>query len=153
MLNFGGLSGGDNKCQTRANDPDNNPATLDGLGGTWQAWLSTSDVDAINRIPDDEYRLVDKITVVANSKGDLTDGTLDAPINKNEKGIVNNNDYVWTGTTDQGLRTMGTCISWTAGTPFGAYVGITSSMTSTWTYSAGVASCGGESLRLYCFEQ
>ncbi|HYB99566.1 MAG TPA: DUF1554 domain-containing protein [Candidatus Limnocylindrales bacterium] len=145
--NIGGLAGGDAFCQARANAAN--------LGGTWRAWLSTSTVDAKDRIPDAEYRLVNGRVVVANNKADLTDGSIDANIELDESGIVRTPD-VWTGTDGFGVKIAGSnCVDWTNGTvtwsgrqgkndfPVGS---------ATWT-SHGVVSCHIASLRLYCFEE
>lgn len=62
---LGGLSGADALCQTRAN--------AGGLGSTWKAWLSTSSVNAKDRVVDATYVRLDGV-VVASNKADLTDG-------------------------------------------------------------------------------
>jgi hypothetical protein len=49
---FGGLAGGDAICQARAD-----AATL---GGTWRAWLSTSTVDARDRIVGAQYQQLER---------------------------------------------------------------------------------------------
>lgn len=88
--NLGGLAGADAKCQQLA--------TAAGLGGTYKAWLSDSTTDARDRLTHATvpYRLVDG-TTVANDFTDLTDGSLDAPINRAENGTVVG-DRPWTGT-------------------------------------------------------
>ena len=79
QANLGGLAGADAICQAAAVAAE--------LGGTdWTAWLSDSTGNAIDRIPDGQYRLVDGITQVADDKADLTDGFLKAAINLNEDG-------------------------------------------------------------------
>jgi hypothetical protein len=77
--NLGGLAGADTSCMAAARD-----SAL--AGASWAAWLSDDVRDAIDRIPfpDAEYQLLDG-TVVANDLADLTDGTLDAPIDLDEK--------------------------------------------------------------------
>jgi hypothetical protein len=78
---LGGLSGADDKCQTLALNA--------GLLGTFKAWISGSSTseearDRMSRA-DVAYRRVDFVKV-ADGWPDLTDGTLDAPINVNESG-------------------------------------------------------------------
>src|SRR5262245_2730644 len=59
-----GLHGADNLCGLAA--------TAAGLGGTWTAWLSSSTVDAIDRINDvGPWYLVDRCTLVFNNKASI----------------------------------------------------------------------------------
>lgn len=138
---FGGLAGGDAKCQGFANAAK--------LGGTWKAWLSTSTVDAKDRIPDAEYRLVDLSTVVASSKADLLDGALAAKITMDELG-AQRGSYVWTGTNNGGTSTGGNCNGWNS-LAQNISVGNNTNL-SQWSDSTTIGACGN-SLRLYCFEQ
>lgn len=106
--NLGGLNGADSICTNAANDA--------GLSGNWTAWLSTSGADARDRIQDAEYRLVDG-TVVANDLNDLTDGSLDHPIDVDANGaIVGESVAVWTGTVPAGTVSENTCTNWTSDT-------------------------------------
>ena len=84
------------------------------------AWLSTMDepglggspgVDAIDRIPDGRYELLDG-TVIADDKADLTDGFLKAPIGLNEFGSPWEAN-VWTGTQPDGTDAGENCSNWT----------------------------------------
>ena len=77
-FDFGNLAGGDALCQERAEAV--------GLNGTWTAWLSDDNTDAIDRIPDGEYQLLSGAGVIADNKDDLTDGSLKAPIFEDEFG-------------------------------------------------------------------
>ncbi len=139
--NFGGLAGGDAKCQQHANAAK--------LGGTWRAWLSTASVDAKDRIPDAEYRLVDLATVVAASKADLLDGTLSAPITMDELG-ARRGSYVWTGSNNDGTSTGGNCNGWMS---LAQNIGLGNNVDATlWSSSGTIGACGN-SLRLYCFEE
>ena len=128
---LGGLAGGDEAC--------NNAATAAGLSGNWIAWLSDETIDARNRIPDGEYRLVDGTTIVANDLADLTDGMLTAPIDQDEHGNPWSPN-VWTGTQPDGtlyLNIVGfgdTCLDWTISTNSrNAVVGNSSSTDGNWT--------------------
>ena len=92
----GGLAGGDAICQARADDAM--------LGGTWTAWLSTTSVNAIDRITDAPYFLVDLTTQIATDKAALLAGPLMAGINQTESGVVPSTSAIgiWTGTLSTG---------------------------------------------------
>ena len=76
---MGGLSGADAICQGEADRA--------GLGGTFVAWLSTSDTDARDRVDDVLYRRLDG-QLVAVDLNDLTDGSIANPINLDVDGGV-----------------------------------------------------------------
>jgi len=140
---FGGLAGGDAICQERAE--------AKGLNGTWTAWLSDDNADAIDRIPDGEYQLVDG-TVIADDKADLTDGTLKAPINLDEFGFPDG-IQVWTGTDAEGTGTDENCNNWTVSVgDADADSGWSTEINSSWTKRDLPISCtGGAKSSLYCF--
>ena len=73
---LGGLAGADGICARLANS--------EGFGGSWKAWLSNSTVSAKDRVRDGKYVLVYGGDVIANSKEDLTDGTIAVRINVTE---------------------------------------------------------------------
>lgn len=140
----GSLDGMDDYCLDRAMEA--------GLDGFWVAWASDSTNDAADRILDAEYRLLDG-TVVANDLADLTDGSLDHPINRNENNQVVTQDFnfpvVWTGTLTDGTRSnVDTCDDWSDGGASGVKGDLTST-TSTWTED-GTEGCDALA-RLYCF--
>lgn len=112
---------------------------------------------AAERIPDGEYQLLDG-TVVANDKADLTDGSLDAPINRDESdnGPVEGN--VWTGTIADGTGGgVGTCTVWTTNDPgTRGRVGNSAETDQKWSdLGEGDVNTGGNSCdtlnHLYCF--
>ena len=120
--------------------------------GNWAAWLSTTFTDASGRIPEGEYQLLDG-TVVANDKADLTDGTLDAPIDLTENQTrLDPGQNVWTGTDDDGTNAgLGTCLNWFSTSDADtARVGEAGKADGTWT-DFGDDSCDKEN-HLYCFE-
>ena len=142
--NFGGLAGADTACTTAATNAN--------LPGDWTAWLSDGPTDAVDRILDAEYQLLDG-TVVANNKADLTDGTLDAPINQDEHGNTLSAGFiVWTATDIDGTFGLsGNCVNWTtASNANTAQTGLLDSATATWTDAGGGAPCN-TTHRLYCF--
>lgn len=162
--NLGGLAGADAKCQQLADAAE--------LDGTFKAWLSDSTTDARDRLTQATvpYRLVDG-TTVANDFTDLTDGSLAAPINRNEQnGTVG--ERPWTGTNSAGEACFqasgGTCNltvpdpvgggiprlaceDWTTTAGVGEAVVGQAATSSAWT-SEGDRRCS-DNLRLYCIQQ
>jgi hypothetical protein len=165
--NLGGLAGADQFCETRAAAAD-----LSGTG-TWTAWLSDDAEDAIGRIPDGQYTLVDG-TVIADDKNDLTDSMLNAAINLDEFGGGAGASSVWTGTQPDGTSVppdsvfgkSSNCSNWTSseqetsctagGDDNCAVRGNRSSMDATWTFvgtpgtSGALTGCSVPN-SLYCF--
>ncbi len=169
--NLGGITGGDQKCQTSANSAN--------LGGSWKAWLSDSNTDAKNRIPDAKYVRIDGQTI-ANSKAILTSNIgnnfLQNPIDIDERGNiyssshngVGQNPEVWTGTEYNGTKIFGTasngtqavvdCSDWTTNAS-NLSTGVTGLSNITfgvgWTRNAfgGVGTLCYRQASLYCFEQ
>ena len=138
---LGGTSGADTLCT--------NLAASAGLGGTWSAWLSTSTVDAADRIDPTgaPYALVDG-TVVANDLADLLDGSVASPINRDENGSPVASD-VWTGTLQDGTAQGFDCGAWTSAAGTG-HCGAASQSDFRWTNNV-TPPCGA-GLRVYCFE-
>ena len=144
QANLGGLAGADAICQRRA--------AAAGLPGTdWTAWLSDSTENAIDRIPDGQYQLVDGTTQVADDKADLTDGFLKAAINLDEFGQPWGG-LVWTGTEEDGTDTGSNCINWTDNsTGFGGSYGAAGAKDVDWTKLPYDTALCSERYHLYCF--
>jgi hypothetical protein len=89
---------------------------------------------------------------VADSKADLTDGSIFTSINLTETGAYYENYGAWSGTTNDGLKTTNHCSNWTVGTvaSTGSY-GTTGVAGSGWSGSAGGGDCS-YALSLRCFE-
>lgn len=141
--NLGGLAGGDQKCQTRADAA--------GLSGTWKAWLSDDNTSVSDRLThnNDQYVRLDG-QAIANNWDDLIDGSLIRPININESGVLLGDGFsVWTGTTAAGISSTD-CSSWSSTSGSGRR-GSYNATNSDWTY-LGTTTCS-VSLHLYCFEQ
>jgi hypothetical protein len=138
-----GLDGADNLCTQAAIDA--------GLEGAWTAWVSQDSVDVVDRMFDAEFQLLDG-TVVANNLADLTDGTLDAAIDLDEKFDTVSAASVWTATeTDGRYGGSGTCDSWTSSDVGNSgLVGKPSAVDADWTDVGGGNSCE-KANRLYCF--
>ena len=147
--NLGGLAGADALCQESADDAS--------LSGTYKAWLSSSTVDARDRLTHGfgAYKLPTG-TVVAVSWADLVDGSLFNPINVTETGGAGN-PSVWTSTTPSGqLQHQGggtPCLDWTSNSAgLDVAQGRSGFSNSDWTTGGQVAVCSTLAA-LYCFEQ
>jgi hypothetical protein len=142
--NFGGLAAADALCQAEG--------TTNFGAGTYMAWLSDDSATAADRLNHSEvsYRLPSG-TTVADDWSDLTDGSLDSPINQTATG-ASATGYVWTGTVHNGNGSLSPCLNWTSnsGSEFGP-VGDTSAVDSTWSFYSAVLCNGSHSL--YCLEQ
>src|SRR3990172_6255506 len=104
--NIGSLATANSICQSNA--------TAAGLSGTFRAWLSTDSVNARTNIapsnPSLPYRLPDGVTQIAANFTDLTDGTINVPINRyanNTTVVFNPDSNVRTGTTATGFNIPG----------------------------------------------
>jgi hypothetical protein len=141
---FGFLMAADGACSELAGAA--------GLQGLWGAWLSDGSTEAEDRIIDAaQYVLVDG-TVIANSKADLLDGNLDAPIQVDENGDTVSGDFeVWTGTEIDGTNSgVDNCDDWTGNSSRDSgQSGRADAMGPTWT-EAGEEDCDLFN-RLYCF--
>jgi hypothetical protein len=142
---LGGIDGADQKCQQLAEDA--------GLPGLYSAWLSDSTTSPAQRFIKNKapYMLVDG-TAIADDWNDLTDGSLDAPINRDENNNVVSRS-VWTNTNANGtLNGDLSCQGWTFGMggDFGG-VGNSSETDDDWTLEA-FSFCAA-TLSLYCFQQ
>lgn len=122
-----GLEGGDNLCQYHADEA--------GLGGKWVAWLSTSSVDAIDRIPDvGPWYFVDQCTEVFASKAAISIEGPKVEIRADEHGAQQIRS-AWTGTDRYGKRDYWHCSDWATNSSF--KLGIAAvhyvSLPNTWT--------------------
>lgn len=156
---FGGLAGGDAFCASRA--------TAAGLSGTYKAWLSTTTTSASSRLTHytGPYKLVTG-TTIANNWTDLTDGSLAAPIDRDEFGAIKVS-YTWTGTDESGNSLGYDCSGWTntvsSCTPACVtWWGDNSDSDCRWTrqgvlnnncVTVGVAACSNTNISLYCIQQ
>jgi hypothetical protein len=116
-----------------------------GLTGSFKAWMSTDNVDAINRIAGGRY-INEKAQPIASSKADLTDGTIQNPID-----VSGNQTYVWTGTKSDGTASTDNCEEWTVSSSSSALVGLSDKTDKGWTENK-ILVCGYSFLPIYCFE-
>ena len=140
--NFGGLAGADDLCATRASDA--------GLQGTFLAWLST-DADPVGeRLAQSTgpYVRTDGAQIAADW-ADLTDGSIDVPINRDEDGNQVGGD-VWTGTLAAGTTAPAICSGWDTTASTGR-CGDSGSTDSSWTDN--ITPPCTTNLRLYCVQQ
>lgn len=152
---IGSLDAADQECR--------GAALVAGLRTTkWVAWMSNGSQDAIDRVRDVPYTLVDG-TPVVRDKAQLRSGQLLSPIHLTENGqeapTAPEEVRVWTGTGSDGTATSpDTCLDWTSSSlvDFGV-LGFLGSSDASWTRAPGaVQPAGGwgcQTLgRLYCFE-
>lgn len=143
--NLGGAAGGDAICNTRA--------TAAGFSGNFKAWLGTSSSSAAARMTGytTNYILPDG-TTVANNFTDLTDGSLDIRINRNELNAAVGNTNVWTGANGSGVATANTCTDWTtSSSTIRGTIGRTDRVDNGWS-NYNVHYCN-QTRRLYCVQQ
>ncbi len=142
--NFGSLAGADAICDARAQEAGLLPAQ------GYKAWLSTTTVDAITRLDDQRFTLVDGRDV-AQTLVDLTDGLLMAPIELTEQGAVLHNP-VWTSTLESGTLTPGNvnCNDWSSNSAADPANGGMSQLVDRWSSTFGNDTCDSNG-PLYCF--
>ena len=149
---FDGLFGADQKCQALAALADLKRPTQ------YKAWLSDSAESPAERFHHSpgRYQLLTGVKI-ADSWEDLTDGTLDNPINITELGELLDDVGVFTNTgiSGKGMDPMYSCDNWNAaGLEYKTWTGTNGHTNSEWTDSAifNPSPCGAYSY-LYCFEQ
>lgn len=141
--NIGGVAGADAIC--------NNAAKAAGLPGSYVAWISTQNTNAIDRVvANGPWQLVDG-TEIAASKAALAGGNLPKQFNKDEKGNVlpAAEDRVWTGTGPNGMFNSADCNGW-GGTAGGGLVGEAEQRNGNWTSLINEACT--EVNRVYCLQ-
>jgi hypothetical protein len=142
---LGGLAGADAICQQRAQAVN--------LSGTFRAWLSTENVDAIDRLSGARgWVRVDGVPVV-DSLEDLAAGRLLNPIRIDERGGDVGNVFVVTSTRGNGTRhsSYNTCDDWTSTSTAGfSGHGLSHAGAGMFTIFGGTGCSVAR--RLYCFE-
>lgn len=146
--NIGGLAGADAFCQGLAD--------MAGLPGTYRVWLSDSTGSPSTRFTRSTIPWVmpsgsNGGIILADSWGDLTDGTIDARFVWTETGVEVSNNIPFTNTTGAGEHWNGNdCSDWTSTAGNGAY-GNTGGTDVTWTQSGTGGACTVVH-RYYCFQ-
>lgn len=145
---LGGLTGGDTKCS--------DAATGAGLNGTWKAWLSTTTVNAIDRLVEVGAWVDLQGAAAFASKNAITNGP-SSGLWYDERGSGLSSDNIWTGTNSSGTYQWGVimappCDEWTsASMQSGARIGQVGRSGSEWTSYSGTT-CD-QTAHLLCFEQ
>lgn len=150
LVGAGGLAGADGACESAAQGA--------GLGGTWKAWLSTTSVNAIDRVDDVGPWYDLEGTLIFHDKANLTTSPL-AGLWIDETGTYLPSDNIWTGTGFGGkyVEDLGPgskpCSDWTAATiSEGAKIGQVGRQDGiAWTLFAGTT-CDQQA-HLICIEQ
>ena len=141
---MGGIAGADEICATQADAA--------GLEGEFRAWLSTLASPVSGRLVESTvpYVLVDG-TVIADDWDDLTDDSIQAPIDLDATGQPRGGD-VWTGTLPSGEPyDGGDCDGFTSDSSGISLCGSTQFVDTRWS-AAQTPSCSTR-LRLFCIEQ
>lgn len=143
---LGGLAGADAICQARA--------SAAGLPGTYVAWLSTTTVDARDRLGTARgWRRPDGLPFV-DTQGALLNGRILYPAMVDETGarVPALGELVITNTVGEGTAATTDCGGF-ASTAGDTFMGIPAGTTRTWTegdYRGQAVSCA-TAARLYCF--
>ena len=147
--NLGGLEGADEQCQSLA--------TAAGLPqNTYKAWLSTSSVNAIDRLGSGRGWVRVDGKPFADTREDIAAGKIFHPLRVDENGDYDNHSWgtsVWTGTGGSGTvhPSSGTCSDWTSSdSGVSGGVGNDDAVGAAFSASAGPA-CSDDIYRLYCF--
>ena len=146
-----GLAGADSTCAALA--------TSAGLPtGTYKAWLSTSTVNAVDRLGTARGFVRTDGSPFADRVSDIVSGKILNPLSLDQTGTDINVplfQYAWTGTTNAGtVHGTSTCVDWTSisGTIFGE-TGVVSGGPNAWSDRSGALSCSDPFQgHLYCFD-
>ncbi len=148
--NLGGLAGGDAKCSSAA--------TAAGLNGTWKAWLSTTTVNAIDRLADvGPWTDLRGETMFSSKTSLINGGPSGFGLWIDERGMSLSSDRIWTATNasgvyQQGVTTGPPCAGWTSSSMQDqALIGQVGRTGPSWTWSTAT-SCD-QLGHLICFEQ
>lgn len=148
--NLGGIAGADAICAARASEA--------GLSGTFLAWIADSTTYPAARFSHwnyGYYQLGSGGPITADDFVDLTDGTIDDDIDRDEDGnTISAPERTWTGSTDEGLPYGGSthCNNWTSSSSGNnGRTGNVNNSLNNWA-SESTETCD-DLYRLYCFEQ
>jgi hypothetical protein len=134
------LAVADESCTLAASDR--------GIEGTWRAWLSSSEENAIDRIEGvGPWYRVDRATILFRGKDDLHDG----PIAVIDPDAHPERNKFWTGTLPDGTRSSDLCNDWTVYQGLYGTVGRVDVTGAAWAATDRLH-CG-EYLALLCIEQ
>jgi hypothetical protein len=143
-----GVAHADGLCKSEADASVYAGGVLNGRN--WVAFLSTSTLNASDRVANAVFRLPNGVRI-ADDKNDLLNGSLDAAINVGADGSTGISALPGTGSNANGTYSGVNCNDWSTlvGTRTAGYSQATNS---TWAnYTAG--SCNAATMFVYCFEQ
>ena len=146
---FGGVATADAHCAAEAESA--------GLPGQYRAWLGDESTTAPSRITNsaDGYARIDGV-LIANDYADLTDGSLNAPINVSAHGEAIPDVQAWSNVHLGGGTYPGSaaCQGWTSDSVSAyGWTGKADEATSEWTESQ-LLPCGpNRKAHFYCFER
>jgi hypothetical protein len=122
-------------------------------GTTWNAWVSTSMVGALDHVGHSGPWVVATTgDLIASDETQLTSSSLKHAIDRSETGGTITGQAVFTGTLPNGTWSNTSCDDWTSGdASANGMLGIAGNTNGTWT-TAGATPCGVLA-RIYCFEQ
>lgn len=134
----------DDQCQ--------NLAKISSIPGTFKAWLSFNDENALDRVSSISPPLVllngDEFSPTLE---DLVNGNISNPLNIDENQNILNRE-VWTSTNPNGTLTIGNnCLNWTNNTNSPGFFGNSSFTSGDWTMFGTKAECK-DFKSLYCFQ-
>lgn len=138
---FGGLAQADNICNSVGSAI---------VGTSWVAWLSTSSVNALDRITDQMYQMTNGDSAFAGKAQISSTGRPDDVVKFNQNGqpVTGN---TWTGTSNNGTAITVNCNDWTSNSS--AVDGTVGDPNSIGLWStAGFSHCNALN-HLICFEQ
>ena len=138
------IADGDRACAQSASSA--------GLPGNFVAWLSDATTNAIDRVQNRAYFLLDG-TRVAASRATLASGMVEAPIAIDETGArlaAGAPAQVWTGTASDGKAAQH-CDGWKVSARADGTQGVATTTKPDWTQTPNPAVCRGAG-HLYCFE-
>jgi hypothetical protein len=120
--------------------------------GIFKAWLSDGLMNAKDRLTTDGPWVRADGVKVAETKADLTDGSLFTSISVTEVGVYRPGSAVWTGAEATGVTAADRCNDWTSGSPGSNGVsGFALAVSDSWSRYT-VQSCDQIFGYLYCFE-
>lgn len=142
---FNGIQGADAICAQHA--------VIGMLGGTWKAWISVNNTNAIQRVTEvGPWYLPDRKTLVfPNLAAIAANGNPAVAIDRDEKNaVVQQGAGVWTGTNRNGTANGNNCQNFTTN---GVVGGLTGRVTNNANWSEADNQVCQAQHRIYCFEQ
>ena len=127
-------------------------AELEGLDGTFVAWLATGNQSAVTALASGGHWCLVNGDPVFGDIDSLTIFTPETPIDIGPDNMPMNGVNVWTGADVSGAPTGSDCAGWTSSSPFqSGTIGQSDAMDATWTNFGMPTPCDGMA-HLYCFE-